>query len=60
MAAVMPKFGPEPKFEPELLRTGPKFSPKFSTFAEPDVKFSPAFIQTSISLNAFERGSNLN
>src|SRR5271168_4445347 len=25
-----PKFGPEPKFEPELLRTRSKFSPKFS------------------------------
>src|SRR5271168_929090 len=24
------KFGPEPKFEPELLRTRSKFSPKFS------------------------------
>ena len=26
---VLPKFGPEPKFEPELWRTGPKFSPRF-------------------------------
>src|ERR1700678_3485074 len=25
-----PKFGPEPKFEPERLRTRSKFSPKFS------------------------------
>jgi hypothetical protein len=26
---VMPQFSSEPKFEPELLRTGPKFSSKF-------------------------------
>src|SRR5271163_2250041 len=24
----MPKFGSEPKFEPELFRTGPKFGPR--------------------------------
>jgi len=29
MSLVMPKFGSEPKFEPELLRTGPKSSSKF-------------------------------
>src|ERR1700678_4300382 len=56
----MPKFGSEPKFEPELLRTGPKFSSKFSTFAEPNLKFSSRFSQTSILLNLFEPGSNLN
>ena len=30
------KFGSEPKFEPELLRTGPKFSSKFSEMPEPN------------------------
>ena len=40
---VLPKFGPEPKFEPELLRTGLKSSSKFSTFAEPDLEFSSGF-----------------
>ena len=43
----MPKFGPDSKF-----------SPKFSTFAEPDVKFSSVFTQMLILLNAFERDSN--
>jgi hypothetical protein len=43
---VLPKFGPEPKFEPELLRTGPKSSSKFSTFVEPDLKFSSGFSRT--------------
>ena len=32
-----------PKFEPEPLRTGLKFSSKFSTFAEPDLKFGSGF-----------------
>ena len=31
------------KFEPELLRTGPRFSSKFSTFVELDLKFSSGF-----------------
>ena len=40
---LLPKFSPELKFEPEPLRTGPKFSSKFSTFAELDLKFSSGF-----------------
>ena len=39
----MPKFSPELKFEPELLRTGPRFSSKFSAFVELDLKFSSGF-----------------
>ena len=34
-----------PKFEPGPLRTGPKFSSKFGTFAELDLKFSSGFSQ---------------
>ena len=55
---MMPKSGPEPKFEPELWRTGPKFSSKFSHFAELNVAFDAAFKYIIISLNAFELGSN--
>ena len=55
---VMPKFGPEPKFEPNFWELDRKFGPKFSAFAEPDTKSSPAFTWMSIFLNAFERGSN--
>ena len=32
----LPKFGSEPKFEPELLRTGPKFGSKFGEMPEPN------------------------
>ena len=40
---VLLKFSPEPKFEPEILRTGPKSSSKFSPCDEPDLKFSSGF-----------------
>ena len=38
---VLPRFGPEPKFEPELSWTGPKVQFKVQTFAwtEPGVRF---------------------
>ena len=54
----MPQFGSEPKFEPELFRTGPKFSPRFGGCAELDHKFSSGFRQGSKSLNLAEPGSN--
>lgn len=54
----MPQFGSEPKFEPELLRTGPKFGPRFGGCAEPDHKFSSGFGQGAKSLNLAEPGSN--
>ena len=41
----MPQFGSEPKFEPELFRTGPKFGPRFSGSAEPDHKSGSEFRQ---------------
>lgn len=47
-----------PKFERELWRTGPKFSPKFRSSAELNAMFDPAFRYTIIQLNASELGSN--
>jgi hypothetical protein len=54
----MPKSGPEPKFERELGRTGPEFSPKFRSSGELNAMFDPAFRYTIIQLNASELGSN--
>jgi len=54
----MPQFSSEPKFKPELFRTGLKFGPRFSGCAEPDHKFSSGFRQGSKSLNLAEPGSN--
>jgi hypothetical protein len=51
---VLPKFSPEPKFEPELLRTGPKSSSKFSPCAEPDLKFSSGFSRIEEVRTGFE------
>ena len=45
MRLVMPQFGPEPKFEPELLRTGPKSGPKFTPRHEPNLRSSLGFRQ---------------
>ncbi|KDR82147.1 hypothetical protein GALMADRAFT_222027 [Galerina marginata CBS 339.88] len=42
-SVVMPKFSPEPKFEPELLEPNAKFSSKFSKGTEPNVKSSSRF-----------------
>jgi hypothetical protein len=52
---AMPQSGSEPKFEPELLRTGPRFGPKFSKIAEPDPKSSPRFNKRLENANPFER-----
>jgi len=54
----MLQFGSEPKFEPELFRTGPKFRPRFGGCTEPDHKFSSGFRQGAKSLNIAEPGSN--
>ena len=43
LVLVMPKFSSELKFKPEILRTGPRFSSKFSAFVELDLKFSSGF-----------------
>jgi hypothetical protein len=51
----MPQSGSEPKFEPELFRTEPKFGPKFERLAEPDLKSSPGFETEQKNANPFER-----
>ena len=45
------KVSPELKFKPELLRTGPRFSSKFSTFVELDLKFSSGLRRFEPDLN---------
>jgi len=48
----------ELKFKPELFRTGPKFSPRFNDFAEPDHKSSSVFGKGAESKNHVEPSSN--
>ena len=50
---VMPQFGSEPWFEPELLEPDRKFGPKFRETVEPNLKFSSRFKVLLV-------GSNLN
>jgi hypothetical protein len=40
---VVPPFGPELKFEPELLRTGLRSCLKFEGQVEPNLLFGPWF-----------------
>ena len=54
----MPQSGFEPKFEPELFRTGPKSNPRFGHSAEPNRKSGSGFGQGGEHLNLAERGSN--
>ena len=54
----MPQSGSEPKFEPELFRTGPKFGPRFNDFAEPDHKSGSAFGKGAEFKNCVEPSSN--
>jgi hypothetical protein len=51
---VMPPFGSEPKFEPELFGTGPKFGLKFRRESEPDARSSSAFARVKEFANAFK------
>ena len=51
VALGMPQFGSEPKFEPELFRTGPRFGPRFGKSAEPDHKSGSTFGQGRIFEN---------
>jgi len=53
---VMLLSGPEPKFEPELLRTGPWFGPKFKWIHGPDQVFSPRFKDMKAPANLSEHG----
>ena len=43
---VMPKFGSEPRFEPEPLGPNPKFGSRFRAFAEPNPRSSSRFSQS--------------
>ena len=43
ICVVMPKFGSEPRFEPEPLGLKPKFGSRFRAFAEPDPRPSSRF-----------------
>jgi hypothetical protein len=40
---VMPQSGSEPRFEPELFRTGPKSGSRFTYQPEPDLKSGSGF-----------------
>jgi hypothetical protein len=51
---VLPRFGSEPRFEPEPGRTEPKFSSRFKAPAEPNLRFSSRFSWTLDFLNQFE------
>ena len=42
----MPKFGSEPRFEPEPLGPNPKFGSRFRAFAEPNPRSSSRFSQS--------------
>jgi hypothetical protein len=52
---VMLQSGSEPKFEPELFRTGPKFGPKFKRLAELNLKSSPGFETEQKNVNPFKQ-----
>ena len=43
---VLPKFGSEPKFEPEPLGLNSKFSSRFRIFAELNLRSSSRFSQS--------------
>ena len=45
MCIVLPKFGSEPRFEPEPLEPNSKFSSRFGVFAEPNLRSSSRFSQ---------------
>src|ERR1700678_469132 len=54
----MPQFGSEPKFEPELCRTGPKFGSRFGIFVEPNLRSGSRFGEILHLPNLVEPGSN--
>ena len=45
LRVVMPKFGSEPRFEPEPLEPNFEFSSRFRVFAEPNLRSSSRFSQ---------------
>jgi hypothetical protein len=55
---VMARFGSEPRFEPEPMRTEPKFSSRFGLQPEPNLRSSSRFRQIAICLNLVQTGSN--
>ena len=54
----MPQFGSEPKFEPELFRTRPKFGSRFDICVEPNLKSGSRFGEILHLPNLVEPGSN--
>jgi hypothetical protein len=55
---VMARFGSEPRFEPEPMRTEPKFSSRFGLQPEPNLRSSSRFRQIAICLNLVRTGLN--
>lgn len=55
---VMARFGSEPRFEPEPMRTEPKFGSRFGLQPEPNLRSSSRFGQIVICLNLVRTGSN--
>ena len=55
---VMARFGSEPRFEPEPMRTEPKFGSRFGLHPEPNLRSSSRFGQIVICLNLVRTGSN--
>ena len=55
---MLPQFGSELWFEPELFRTELKFSSRFKGFVELNQKFSSGFRQGEEKVNLFEPGLN--
>jgi hypothetical protein len=54
MKVVMGKFGSELRFEPELMRTGPKVRSKGALWTEPNLKSSSRFTLKYENKNGFE------
>src|ERR1700727_1921479 len=56
----MVRFGSEPRFEPEPVRTEPKFSSGFRSSLEPNLKFGSGFSSLLEIPNPFRTCSNPN
>jgi len=54
----MARFGSEPRFEPEPMRTEPKFSSRFGLQPELNLRSSLRFRQIAICLNLVRTGLN--
>ena len=56
MGLVMPWFSSELWFEPEPVRTGPRFRSRFREIAEPDLKSGSVFRILRMGPNLSEPG----